>query len=171
MPSDLFLKTAAVLSACKLYRYRLSRIWEPALGLVNFIMLNPSTADAEQNDPTINRCLGYAESWGYGGLIVTNLFAFRATNPSDMVLAKEPIGNPANDEYILQVAAECKLIVCGWGEVGCHQNRSEIVRKRLVDAGHKPHVLKFNKSGQPTHPLYLLGSYQPKPWLEVHHTT
>ena len=75
---------SAEISPCGLYRYSLTRKWEAWKGTVNFIMLNPSTADAQEDDPTIRRCIGFAKAWGYGGIVVTNLFAYRATNPKEL---------------------------------------------------------------------------------------
>src|SRR5581483_9586135 len=95
------------------YRYSLARFFGDG-GVVNFIMLNPSTADAETDDPTIRRCLGFAKAWGYGTLVVTNLFAYRATDPAELAKAGDPVG-PDNDTRLWSEAQLSDLVVCAWG--------------------------------------------------------
>lgn len=85
------MKKSAILSDDRKYRYSLSRVWDESKNKVMFIGLNPSTADETEDDPTIRRCINFAKSWGYVGLEMTNLFAFRATAPKDMKNTKEPI--------------------------------------------------------------------------------
>src|SRR5262245_19133112 len=98
---DLFQTKEALISPCGLYRYWLTRTWDNSLRRVCWVMLNPSTADAEQDDPTIRRCVGFARSWGAGGIIVVNLFAFRASDPKALLRAADPVG-PDNDGHILK---------------------------------------------------------------------
>ncbi len=93
------MKTDANLSECRKYRYALWRTWDKSKPYAMFIGLNPSTADETENDPTINRCINYSKDWGFGGLCMVNLFAFRATDPSDMMASKDPIGSD-NDDWI-----------------------------------------------------------------------
>lgn len=83
---------SAIISECGKYRYSLSRIWDENKANVLFIMLNPSTADGDVDDPTIRRCIGFAKSWGYGGIYVGNLFAYRATDPKELLKVENPIG-------------------------------------------------------------------------------
>ena len=97
------------------YRYRLERHWSGGEGLCAFIMLNPSTADARSDDPTIRRCIGFARRWGYGGLLVANLFARRATDPQELFAARDPVGGLANRDALLRVIDEAALILCAWG--------------------------------------------------------
>ncbi len=143
------MKCSATLSNCRSYRYSLSRVWDKSKPFVLFIGLNPSTADENENDPTINRCIDYAKRWGYGGLKMANLFAFRATLPKDLKLAKNPIGNE-NNKYIKQLSNDAELVVVAWGNDGNYLNRYHEVLNLLKS----PMCLKINKSGQPAHPLY-----------------
>lgn len=153
----------ATLSACGLYRYQLWRRWDSALPAVNWIMLNPSTADASEDDPTIRRCVGFAKAWGYGGIVVTNLFAFRATDPRDMKKAADPVG-PENDDAIVATAAGAGLVVCAWGAHGVHLGRSGEVLAMLFCGSVKTTALKLTSAGEPCHPLYLPGELRPFPY-------
>src|SRR4051812_26865304 len=110
------LEQNAVISACGRYRYLLTRQVGPGPRAATFIMLNPSTADATKDDPTIRRCIGFARQWGCGRLSVLNLFAFRATDPAAMKRADDPVGPENKDwfERILTDAGEGR-VVCGWG--------------------------------------------------------
>jgi hypothetical protein len=124
-----------------------------------FVGLNPSTADAHVDDPTIRRCIGFAEAWGYGRLLVGNLFAFRATRPSALLKARDPIG-PENDRYLASMADEADIIVAAWGAHGSFIGRDATVRAMLP----KLHVLRLTKRGQPGHPLYLPSALRPTRW-------
>lgn len=113
------MKRDATISECGRYRYDLGRTWvEPGDALADtyctFIMLNPSTADGTQDDPTICRCINFAKSWGMGGLMVVNLFAWRATKPDDLLRAADPIG-PENDRYIDEACRMAQFVVAAWG--------------------------------------------------------
>lgn len=140
----------ASFSPCRAYRYDLTRSWYEGYGEVAFIGVNPSTADETKDDPTIRRCIGFAKSWGFSGLHMLNLFAFRATDPKDMKKADDPIG-PDNDAYILSVANECTAIIAAWGVNGTHRGRDKQVRELVKDLN----VLRLTKAGHPCHPLYL----------------
>lgn len=151
---------SAVLSECGTYRYVLTRaVQSRGVGTVNFVMLNPSTADASVDDPTVRRCLGYARDWGYGHLVITNLFAFRSTDPRTLIRAEDPIG-PENDRHLLMEATAADLVVCGWGERGGLHERAAVVLK-LLSRVEVPHCLAMTKSGQPGHPLYLPANLRP----------
>lgn len=154
-------RSGAMFSACRRYRYSLWREWLTGAGTVNFLMLNPSTADEVDNDPTVERCERRARDWGFARLIVTNLFAFRATFPREMMAAEDPVG-PENDAAILDAACGASRIVCAWGEDGAHQGRSAAVRRLL--RGRPLCALRVNRSGEPAHPLYLPYSLKPEPW-------
>jgi hypothetical protein len=156
------MERGATLSPCGLYRYRLWRRWGDG-GSVNFVMLNPSTADATEDDPTIRRCVRFAESWGYGALDVTNLFAWRATRPTNLIRAAGPSG-PDNDAHIIAAAREASKVVAAWGVGGSHLGRSASVRKILAGVGVRLHYLKMNGTGEPSHPLYLPASCRPIEW-------
>ena len=150
------MKKSAVLSSCRKYRYELWRTWDDSKPYAMFIGLNPSTADETEDDPTIRRCINFANSWGYGGLCMVNLFAYRATQPEDMKRASHPIGNK-NDETLTLLAKNAGVIVGAWGNDGVFLNRSEDVRALIPELS----VLKVNKSGEPAHPLYLKSTLIP----------
>jgi hypothetical protein len=153
----------ALFSDCLRWRYLLWRCWDAAKPAANFLMLNPSTADEEKLDPTCARARGYAERWGYGALVVTNVFAWRATDPAAMKAATDPVG-PENDSAILRAARETALVVCAWGNHGAHLERSARVVALLKRRGVPLHALRLNASGEPAHPLYLGGNLRPLPW-------
>lgn len=155
---DTIVKTAQI-SDCGMYRYNLTRQWGAGWPAVCFIGLNPSTADALVDDPTIRRCVNYAKSWGYGKLIMVNLFAFRATEPKDMMAAADPIGLE-NDGWVDAAVAEAEITVAAWGKHGKYKGRAEGMLKR-----HGPRYLKLNKDGSPAHPLYLKKDLQPQVWF------
>lgn len=142
----------AVISACGAYRYRLSRGFEPRLP---FVMLNPSTADATVDDPTIRRCAGFALREAYTGIEVVNLYAFRATNPRALLTAADPIG-PENRAYLAQVSALHSLIVCAWGAHAPPEYAREVAAI-LRGNGARLVCLGTTKAGAPRHPLYVRG--------------
>lgn len=167
---DLFgegMLSGAVLSAEEeaLYRYLLWRVWDSSLPVLLVIMLNPSTADHDKNDRTIETLIARARMTGHGGILVLNLFAWRATQPSEMKKASDPVG-PHNDTAInTALEAGDSILLCAWGIHGTHMNRSEEVLCRIVKKGKKPVALKISKDGQPEHPLYkrLEQSWFPMP--------
>ena len=117
-----------------------------------FLGLNPSTADQTSDDPTIRRCVNFTKSWGFGGLVMANLFAYRATNPKDMLDEKDPVGI-SNDDALKSLAENAGLIVCAWGAHGGHRDRDKEVFSILK--GHKLTCLGLTKDGHPRHPLYM----------------
>lgn len=149
----------AHLSDCGTYRYQLSRIWDKNKPLVGFIMLNPSTADSLNDDPTVRRCVGFAKSWGYGGIYIVNLFAYRSSNPRDLLAipALDAVGY-LNQFYLEEVFDKADFIVCAWG----NQSILDRLMKRLNNE-YKPLAkcftslcyLELSKNGTPKHPLYL----------------
>jgi hypothetical protein len=126
--------------------------------VANFLMLNPSTADEVKLDPSCTRARLYAERWGYGALVVTNLFGWRATEPDDMKAAKDPVG-AGNDRAILAAAREAAIVVCAWGNHGAHLGRSSKVKALLTKTN--LYMLRMNGSGEPAHPLYLPAAMRP----------
>ena len=150
------MKKSAEISACGKYRYHLRREWgtELAVSRVTFIMLNPSTADDKEDDATIRRCVAFAKSWGYGGVDVVNLFAYRATEPRELKRASNPIG-PDNDSRIVATALCTNKIVCAWGIHGNLFGRGQRVTEKLLAAGKTLYCLEKTKKGLPKHPLYL----------------
>lgn len=151
--------SGADISACGRYRYSLWRRWGPGPSVL-FVGLNPSTADATLDDPTIRRCIGFARAWGYGGLVMANLFAWRDTAPAGMMAAADPVG-PDNDRVLQAEHVRAALTVAAWGAHGAHLGRDEVVRALLP----RLHCLRLTKHGHPGHPLYLPASLQPVPWL------
>jgi hypothetical protein len=147
-----FYFSGASFSACSRYRYSLSRAWDPHKPTVGFIMLNPSTADAEVLDPTVRRCVGYARAWGYGALEVANIFAWRSTDPKALLRVEDPVG-PENDHYICDLAKRAHLLIAAWGTHGVIHGRGGEVLRMLIDRD--VHTLGLTKSGYPKHPLYL----------------
>ncbi len=126
-------------------------------------MLNPSTADERRLDPSCTRARNYAERWGFGALIVTNLFGWRATDPAEMKAARDPVGR-GNDAAILRAARESAIVVCAWGNHGAHLGRARKVVGLLTAHKVGLHVLRMNGAGQPAHPLYLPGALRPASW-------
>lgn len=153
-------------SPCRLYRYTLWRnVSLFGGGLVQFIGLNPSTADENQNDPTVTRCMNFAEDWGYGVMCMTNLFAWRDTDPDKMKAAAEPVGRD-NLRWLRDVAMEADLVVCCWGNDGAHQNQSRAFLKSMIDWPKPVKLFCLGRTGsdQPKHPLYLKGDLRPIPF-------
>jgi len=150
------LKADAKLSNCRKYRFALWRLWDESKPFVMIIGLNPSTADETADDPTLTRCINFAKSWGYGGVCMTNLFAYRATDPNKMKEQKNPIGIE-NDVWLTKLAKEAGIVVAAWGNDGAYLNRSSVVKDMLPNL----HYLKINKSGEPAHPLYLKANLKP----------
>lgn len=146
------------------WRTLLWRCWDACGPIANFIMLNPSTADEVRLDPSCARARNYAERWGYGALLVTNLFAWRSTDPSVLARVKDPVGE-GNDAAIVRAAQRAQLVVCAWGNHGALLGRSVQVRRRLRGAGVGLHVLRVTGCGEPAHPLYLPGRLRPLRWI------
>lgn len=153
-------RRTAVFSECGTYRYLLTRCWsldeadEPTLGDVAWIMLNPSTADANQDDATLRRCIDFSKRWGYGGLLVVNLFGLVSTDPRALLSHPDPIG-PDNDQHVRNAIAVASLVVCAWGTHGTLLERGDRMREQLLRWGVVPKALGFTKNGQPKHPVRL----------------
>jgi len=143
---------AAHFSKCRLYRYELWRKWSDT-GYVMFIGLNPSTADEFSDDPTVRRCIDFARSFGGGGLCMTNIFAWRDTDPKAMKRAAEPIG-AENDETLMRLAKDAKIVIAAWGVHGEHQGRAAAVLNMLCKVC-RIYCLGVTKDHHPKHPLYL----------------
>lgn len=155
--------SGARFSACRRWRTLLWRRWDEERPVANFLMLNPSTADETVLDPTCARARDFAERWGCGALVVTNVFAWRATDPAEMRAAADPVGR-GNDAAILRAARSATIVVCAWGNHGAHLGRSAQVRRLLGGAGIALHVLRLNAGGEPAHPLYLPARLAPVRW-------
>ena len=179
MPSIDEIESSAVWSGdgpdSSTYRYelhhRFPRALERTRGTVMFIMMNPSYASEVQWDNTVRRCAGYAWDWGYQRLLVGNIFAYRTPFPEGgtdkngktwppIREADDPVG-PDNDSHLRRMLTQSDLVVCAWGNAG-QKGRGDDVRSLIRDAGCRPTALKVNKTGEPSHPLYLAKSLTPK---------
>lgn len=163
--ADLFIERDAAISDCGRYRWTLSRNWDPTMSSpwLGWIMLNPSTADATTDDPTIRKCMGFARRWGYGGISVTNLFALRATNPADMLAAADPVG-PNFDHILIDQFTVCPVVIAAWGLDGGHRGRDRQVYDMLHRHGRRLMCLGLTKDGHPRHPLYVHSGMKPIPF-------
>lgn len=164
----------ADLSACHEYRFSLTRSWDatplapgqrPGRRCL-FVMLNPSTADAMEDDPTIRRCVGFARSWGFTLLHVVNLFAYRATVPADLYNRADPVGQN-NDGWILDAARAADQVVCAWGAHGGYRSRGNEVASLLRGEGIALFCLGETDEGHPRHPLYLKADLRPVPYIRT----
>ena len=146
---------AAAFSDCGNFRYYLERIWDESVRPLAFIMLNPSTADAAEDDPTIRRCIAFARREGAGGLTVGNLFAWRSTDPSALRKCDNPEG-PDNAPWLRTIARDAgRRVVCAWGVHGAYRDRAETVLRIMRVEGVECLCLGRTKQGHPRHPLYL----------------
>ncbi|WP_170772806.1 DUF1643 domain-containing protein [Ruegeria lacuscaerulensis] len=155
--------STAVYSDCEKYRYSLTRMWDAGGRKALFVMLNPSTATEVQNDPTVERCERRARALGFGAFQVTNIFAWRDTDPRKMRAATDPVG-PANDAAILDGVEWADQVIAAWGTHGEHLNRGPAVETLLRGTGHPLFHLGLTKAGHPKHPLYIAYTQQPELW-------
>ena len=160
--------SVAVYSDCEHYRYLLTRVWDETRPRALFVMLNPSTATEVQNDPTVERCERRARTLGFGAFRVTNIFAWRATDPKEMRAQPDPVALE-NDAAIRAsvdwaTGAGAK-IVCAWGAHGAHLDRGAAVERLLRATGRELWHLGLTKAGAPKHPLYIGYDRQPERWL------
>lgn len=162
MTGDLFLTRAADISPCGRYRYRLWRGWDPDKPTLNVIGLNPSTADAVRDDPTTRRCIDFARRWHMGSLVLTNLGAYRATNPRELLGADDWIG-PENDYALWTEARRADMVLVAWGAVDRRlAYRAEVVCEGLAAAGINTYCLGVTADGEPRHPLYVEANRDPQ---------
>lgn len=166
MNTDLFgaeTTSDALVSGDGRYRYWLTRTWGTG-PYATFVMLNPSTADAAVDDPTIRRCVGFAKSWGCAGLNVVNLYALRSTDPKGLWLAEDPVG-PECDRYLASFAATAAHfgtpLIAAWGANAKPERVAHVLRLNGMQA---LTALGVTKDGAPRHPLYLRSDAQPEPW-------
>ncbi len=145
------MKRSAIFSSDRKYRYVLWRIWDEEKPACVFIGLNPSTADENIDDPTIKKCIKFSMRWGLGALCMLNLFAWRATDPREMIKCDKPRGED-NDAIILKATARCPLVVAAWGVKGGHQDRDVEVLTLLREQ--KIVCLDVTDGMFPKHPLY-----------------
>jgi hypothetical protein len=152
------MRSNALLSPCRRYRFALWRRWE-FWPQVLFIMLNPSTADELTDDPTIRRCIGFARYWGFGSLAVGNLFAYRTTSPGELCASPDPVGSK-NDRWLTRLHEESSLTIAAWGNQGRLLGRSSAVASILTGL----HILGLTVLGEPRHPLYVRSDVVPRHW-------
>lgn len=153
----------AILSEDRAYRYMLTRAWLGGYSTVMCIGLNPSTADETIDDPTIRRCVAFAQSWGYERMTMFNLFAYRATDPAVLVRecrAGVDVVGAENDEHLVLGASHARVVIAAWGAHPFARERAAQVRAILPPL----HCLRTTKGGAPAHPLYLPGSLTPTLW-------
>lgn len=157
-------KGGAAISPDGVYRYRLWRRWEGGVkrGPVNFVMLNPSTADGRKDDATIRRCVCFARTWGYDRMVVTNLYGLRARDPAQLIDHPDPIG-PKNNAYLAETAEQSVLVVAAWGNLGAQR---EDVGLKILRPYADVYALRLTRDGHPAHPLYLPGHLRPELWKE-----
>jgi hypothetical protein len=157
----------ATFSSCEKYRYCLTRWWGEGHRLeakyINFICLNPSTATAEVSDPTVTRLIARVTQLGFERLVVTNIFAFRSTDPRNLRKVDDPNG-PDNDTALLNFAKGATMVVCGWSGNRAAKWRGPKVRAMLTGAGIELYALRIGKDGAPCHPLYLPYELKPQRW-------
>ena len=152
-PFEADIRRGANLSPCRQYRYVLWRKWDETRPSMCWVMLNPSTADAEQDDPTIRRCLDFAWRWGCGAMYVVNLFAWRATRPRELREIPDPVG-PDNDGCIVEYCRRARFIVAAWGAFGGLRGRHKEVYRLLAESAYQVLCLGYTATGHPRHPLY-----------------
>lgn len=153
----------AIYSPCQAYRYALTRVWQPQGPRLAFVMLNPSTASEQKNDPTVARCEARARAAGQGGFRVVNLFAFRATDPRDLKAAGDPCG-PGTDAALTEAALWADTILCAWGNHGNFRQRDAQALALLRATGKPLFHLGLTRQGQPRHPLYVTSAQVLLPW-------
>jgi hypothetical protein len=141
---------SAKISDCGKFRFALGRVWDPSLLRLGFVMLNPSTADADRDDATIRKCLGFARHLGYGSVMVTNLYAFRATSPKDLKTAGYAVGLD-NDMWIRMMIRTVNTVVCAWGV----NARGHARAQHVMDLIPEPKALRLTSDNVPCHPLML----------------
>lgn len=141
-------------SPARTYRYLLTRIWDPTVPPVVFVMLNPSTASADQDDPTVRRIVRFARDWEKGGVIVVNLFALCSTNPERLRTHPDPVGR-YNASFVRRAVKEAGLVVAAWGAGGSLADRGPQMGRALRSARVDVKALRLTSTGQPGHPLYV----------------
>ena len=149
--------SGAIFSDDRRFRYALWRIWDKSLDALLFIGLNPSTAGVTKDDPTVVRMVGFAKSWGFGGLFVGNLFSIVSADPAVLCLesSAELPGGP-NATAIINMRLISTTVIVGWGDFGRYAGTRPAEVLALI--GEPVHCIKVNRSGEPSHPLYLSGS-------------
>lgn len=170
--NDLLTKRGAEFSECGAYRYMLWRRWDTGKPRLGFIMLNPSTADAEQDDATIRICMGRARRLGYGGIRVANLFSYRATKPRDLKKAANPFGDVRNEFWLsnvqdMEFRGIKPIVIAAWGDGGAYKDAERRALSTIcMDYGHRLYCLGLTKAGHPKHPLRIPYAIEPQLWID-----
>lgn len=148
------------------YRYLLTREFDGSSTCI-FVMLNPSTADAEQDDPTIKRCVGFAQREGFGRLEIVNLYGFMATEPKTLFTAVDPVGSD-NDVELVRALSRADVVIVAWGNHGAFSKaRTDAVLALITDSGKPVMCFGLTTKGQPKHPLYLPADAELMPFVRV----
>jgi hypothetical protein len=160
----------ALLSPCRTYRYTLDRVWDDSRPRCAFIGLNPSTADESKLDPTLRRCVRFADGWGYGSFRMLNLFALRSVKPEALLFVRDPVG-PDNDKWILRTCREIHdgggIVICCWGanvRRPALASRPSAVLNIIRSTKARPYLIDKTGDGIPKHPLYLSSDLEPEPY-------
>lgn len=161
----------ADISKCGRYRTLLWRQWDTDLPCMNWVMLNPSTADAETDDATIRVCIGRARLMGFGGIRVANLFNYRATDPRELARIDDPIGPGGNQALWNICSGADPFIIAAWGNGGLLKGDQrarwrEVTEDICEDTGNRLHALKLTNKGQPRHPLRIAYAEKPFLWMD-----
>ncbi len=159
-------KYSAVKSDCGTYRYALSRSWGDEKGRVVWVMLNPSTADEAQDDPTIRRCIDFTRAWGFDAMTVVNLFAYRATDPSHLPMVTSEAVGPLNDLHVDVATNGADMVIAAWGASHYATVRAVSVLERITRHT-AVHCLVKTKTGCPKHPLYVPRATRPVVFASV----
>ncbi len=149
-----FRSSSATFSACRTFRYTLARTWNEKAPTACWVLLNPSTADERMLDPTLRRCVGFSRAWGFGSMVVVNLFAFRSPYPTKVYAAPDPIG-PNYDQHIRRMAKKAQRVIVGWGVHGALNCRDQSVLAILEQCNVRAWCLGTTKASHPKHPLYV----------------
>lgn len=158
---------SAVLSSCGTWRYRLRREWLTGVGEVCWIMLNPSTADAEVDDPTIRKVVGFSQRWGFRSATVVNLYAYRATDPKVLRSAEREgvdVVGPGNDRHIVDAVYDAQRVIVGWGR-NEPASGARVRRVTGLLCEHTAWCLGTVGNGQPRHPLMPAYATELEPWV------
>ena len=150
---EIFKNNGAHFDETRTYRYALWRTWDESKPKIMFVGLNPSTANENDNDPTIRRVISFAQKWGYGSVFMVNLFPFVTTYPSELEKNKKNINE--NDEFVKMIASHCEKIVFAWGNF----KEATIRGKEMAMKFPTAYALQINKNGTPKHPLYVRGDF------------
>lgn len=159
----------AILSPCGTYRYTLDRVWDASLPTALYIMLNPSTADAGEDDPTVRRCISFAKREGCGGLTVVNLYALRSTDPTALRSHLAPVGAKNAMWTCAVLCNDPALVIAAWGAHPLAAERAQYAAHAIAAHGYQPQCLGTTQTGAPRHPLYVRADQPLQAWTPDHH--